>query len=349
MASALRQLDPNVTLDFATSTSGIENEMLASGRDLIDHWHQVTSGPMHGVNPLKMSTSAGRIVLGTIQALGMLRKTKPDAIFLTGGWVGLPVALAAHLLRIPVVIFVPDIEPGRTLKLLGRFARIITCTAQDTEKFYPYHKKVIETGYPLREGLLNITREAGLTHFGLDAAKRTLLVFGGSRGSLAINNAILDHIADLMAIEDLQILHVTGKFTAEDMQKRYAQLSDTVKARYHLYDYVEEFQFALAVADLIVCRAGASTMGEFPIFEAPAILVPLAYEWRYQEINADWLVERNAAIRLDEPEMDANLIPLIRDLMQNSARMNALQQGLAKIARTDGATNIARTLLEFVK
>ena len=323
--------------------------MLESGRDLIDHWHKIDSGPMHGVNPLKMAVSGGRIMRGILQSVALLRKTKPDAIFLTGGWAGLPVALAARLVSVPVVIFVPDIEPGRTLKLLGRFASIITCTAQDTEKFYPYHNKVVETGYPLRASLLDVTREDGLEHFGLDADKRTLLVFGGSRGSLAINTVILDQLDALLKLDDLQILHVTGTFTAEDMQKRYAQLSDAAKARYHQYAYVEEFHFALAVADLIVCRAGASTMGEFPIFEAPSILIPLAYEWRYQEINADWLVERNAAIRLDEPEMAEKLVPLIKDLWRDTARMDALKRGLAKIARTDGATNIAQTLLEFVK
>lgn len=349
MANALRKLDPNITIDFATSISGIENDMLASGQDLIDHQHQIDSGPMHGVNPLRMASSGGRIVRGFLQSISLLRKIKPDAIFLTGGWVGLPVALSARVLSVPVVIFVPDIEPGRTLKLLGRFAQVITCTAQDTEKFYPYHKQVIETGYPLREGLLHVNRQEGLAYFGLDADKRTLLVFGGSRGSLAINNVILDQVDELMKIEDLQILHVTGKFTAEDMQKRYEQLPDAIKARYYLYDYVEEFHYALAVADLIVCRAGASTLGEFPIFEAPAILVPLAYEWRYQEINADWLAERNAAIRLDEPEMEAKLVLLIQDLLQNSTRMTSLKAGLAKLARTDGATNIAKTLLEFVK
>ncbi len=349
MASALRQLDSNVTLDFATSISGIENDMLAAGQHLIDHQHQIDSGPMHGVNPLRMASSGARIIRGFLQAVSLLRKIRPDAIFLTGGWVGLPVALAARLLNVPVVIFVPDIEPGRTLKLLGRFAQIITCTAQDTEKYYPYHKQVVETGYPLREGLLHVNRQEGFDHFGLDGDKRTLLIFGGSRGSLAINNVILDQVNDLMKIEDLQILHVTGKFTAEDMQKRYDQLSDEIKARYHLYDYVEDFHYALVVADLIVCRAGASTLGEFPIFEAPAILIPLAYEWRYQEINADWLVARNAAIRLDEPEMDTKLIPLIQDLLQDSTRMTRLKAGLAKLARTDGATNIAKTLLEFVK
>lgn len=349
MASALRQLDSTLILDFATSISGIENEMLESGRDLIDHQHQIDSGPMHGVNPLKMVVSLARIVRGIGQSWALLGKTRPDSIFLTGGWVGLPVALAARLRRIPVVIFVPDIEPGRTLKLLGRFASIITCTAQDTEKFYPYHAKVIETGYPLREEMFTVTREDGLEYFGLDDAKRTLLVFGGSRGSLAINRVILDQLSDLMQVPDFQILHVTGKFTAEEMQKRYAELSEESKARYYQYDYVDKFHYALAVADLIVCRAGASTMGEFPIFKAPAILIPLAYEWRYQEINADWLVERNAAIRLDEPDMDEKLVPLIRKLMQDKARMTALEDGLATIARTDGATNIARTLLEFVK
>ncbi|MCI0712594.1 MAG: UDP-N-acetylglucosamine--N-acetylmuramyl-(pentapeptide) pyrophosphoryl-undecaprenol N-acetylglucosamine transferase, partial [Chloroflexi bacterium] len=214
VAKALRRQSPDATLDFASSVSGIENHMLDTAEHVIDHWHKVPSGPLHGVNPLNVIISTTRITTGLVQAFRLLRKVKPDVIFLTGGWVGIPVALAGQILRIPIVIFVPDVEPGRTLKFLGRFACVVTATTADTGQYDP-GKKVVETGYPLRPELLEVTREQGITHFGLDADKRTLLVFGGSRGSRAINNAILDHIEALMTVRDLQILHVSGKLDAE--------------------------------------------------------------------------------------------------------------------------------------
>lgn len=322
--------------------------MVEGWQAVIDHWHHLASGPLHGVNPLKMALSLSRIGKGTFQALRLLRQTKPKAIFLTGGWVGVPVAIAGRLMGIPIVIYVPDIEPGHTLKFLGRFAQVITCTAQETERYYPYHRHVIETGYPLRETLLQATRADGLAHFGLDADKRTVLVFGGSRGSRAINTVILEQVHDLMTIPDLQILHISGRLDAEAVREQHARLPESIKTRYILRDYVEDFGLALAVADLVICRAGASTMGEFPIFQTPSILIPLAYSWRYQEVNADWLVARQAAIRLDEPEMAQKLVPLVKSLFGDPTRLEALKQGLAKIARTDGAENIAKQLLSFV-
>ena len=321
--------------------------MLDTAEDVIDHWHKVPSGPLHGVNPLKVIISATRITSGISQAFRLLRKVRPDVIFLTGGWVGIPVALAGQILRIPIVIFVPDVEPGRTLKFLGRFASVVTATTADTSRYYP-GKRVVETGYPLRPELLEATREQGLAHFGLDEDKRTLLVFGGSRGSRAINNVILDHIAALMAVPDLQILHVSGKLDAEVVRQQHDKLSDDIKSRYHLYDYVDDFGLALAASDLVVSRAGAATIGEFPFFSLPAILVPLAYEWRYQEVNADWLASRNAAVRLDESLMDERLVPLIVELLTNAEKMQKLRDGVKSLSRTDGADNIARIILDLV-
>lgn len=321
--------------------------MLDNAEDVIDHWHKVPSGPLHGVNPLKVIISATRITSGIVQAFRLLRKVKPDVIFLTGGWVGIPVALAGQVLRIPIVVFVPDVEPGRTLKFLGRFASVVTATTADTSRYYP-GKQVVETGYPLRPELLKATREQGIAHFGLDEDKRTLLVFGGSRGSRAINNAILDNIETLMAVPDLQILHVSGKLDAEVVRQQHDKLSDDIRSRYYLYDYVDEFGLALAASDLVVSRAGAATIGEFPIFGLPAILVPLAYEWRYQEVNADWLASRNAAVRLDEPLMDERLVPLIVELLTNAEKMQKLRDGVKSLSRTDGADNIARNILDLV-
>jgi UDP-N-acetylglucosamine:LPS N-acetylglucosamine transferase len=349
VARALRRVAPDVTLDFATSVSGIENEMLVSGQDVVTHWHKIRSGPFNGVSILRKINSLVQIGLGIGQSFALLQSTKPDVIFLTGGWVGFPVAIGATLLRIPIVTYVPDIEPARALKALGRFATVITATAQQTEQYFSKKKKVVETGYPLRPQVLEATREKGLAYFGIDPNKRTLLVFGGSRGSRAINYAILRHIEKLMQIPDLQILHVSGKLDAQDMRAKYDALPAEIKARYHLHDYVEDFGLALAVADLVVSRAGAGTIGEFPVFGLPAILIPLAYSWRYQEVNADWLASRNAAIRLDEPQMDDQLVPMITELMTQPERLAKLREGAVAIARRDGAENIARVILDLVK
>jgi UDP-N-acetylglucosamine--N-acetylmuramyl-(pentapeptide) pyrophosphoryl-undecaprenol N-acetylglucosamine transferase len=181
----------------------------------------------------------------------------------------------------------------------------------------------------------------------LDADKRTLLVFGGSRGSRAINNAILQNIESLLAIPDLQILHVSGKLDAEAVRQDYEKLPDDIQSRYHLYDYLHDIGLAFASADLVISRAGAATLAEFPFFGLPAILIPLAYSWRYQEVNADWLANHGAAIRLDETRMTQELVPLIQDLFTHTERLQAMREAAQALVKTDGAANIARIVINL--
>lgn len=304
---------------------------------------------MHGVNPLQKIVSAIRLMIGTLQAFWLLLRRRPAAVFLTGGWVGVPVALAAWVYRIPAIIFVPDVEPGSTLKLLGRFARVITATVEDTRQFYPASKKIVATGYPLREDLLNVSREQAIAHFNLDPSRRTLLVFGGSRGSRAINRAVYKHISELLSLPDLQILHISGKLDAEEVAQVHQQQPPDIQARYHVRDYVHEMGLAFAAADIVLSRAGASTLGENPVFVLPSILVPLAYEWRYQEVNVDWLASRGAAIRLDEKFLEEKLVSTVHNLLKNPADLEAMRTSLKALARTDGATNIAQVILHEAK
>ena len=303
-------------------------------------------GPLHGVNLLIKILSLARLMIGVLQSLWILLRHRPNAIFLTGGWVSVPIAVAAQLYRIPVVIFVPDVEPARTLKVLGRFAKVITATVDATRQFYPPRKTVVETGYPLRHNLQTATRDEGIAYFGLDLDKKTLLVFGGSRGSRAINRAIYGHIDELLSAPELQIMHISGKLDAKEVQDAHDELALELQSRYYTHDYVHEMGLAFAAADLVLCRAGASTLGEFPIFQLPAILVPLAYEWHYQEVNADWLASRGAAIRLDEPRLENELVSTVHNLLNNPDRLAEMQQAAAALARADGASNIARTILE---
>jgi UDP-N-acetylglucosamine--N-acetylmuramyl-(pentapeptide) pyrophosphoryl-undecaprenol N-acetylglucosamine transferase len=334
---------PGITIHFVGSTTGLENGLIQATNVPLDSLETVQAGPLHGVNPLRISISLVRLLIGILQSLFLLRRIKPDVLFLTGGWVGVPVAVAAWVFRLPIVIFVPDIEPGLTLKVLGRFAKVITATTPDTQMFFP-RKKVIATGYPLREDMLQATRAAGLKRFGLDERRLTLLVFGGSRGARSINRALLKIIHQLPS--ELQIIHVSGSLDWEEVRAAHQQLSPELQARYHVYEYLHDMGLAMAAADLVVSRGGASTLGEFPYFHLPAVLIPYPHAWRYQKVNAEWLVSRGAAIIVRDEVLETELAPAICRLVEDAEYRQSLQMAATALASERGAENIARVILE---
>jgi UDP-N-acetylglucosamine--N-acetylmuramyl-(pentapeptide) pyrophosphoryl-undecaprenol N-acetylglucosamine transferase len=188
-------------------------------------------------------------------------------------------------------------------------------------------------------------RERAIAHFALDPSRKTLLVFGGSRGARSINMALLDILPALLA-DGLQIIHVTGTLDWERVVQRRQALPETQD--YHAFAYLhDEMALAYACADLVVCRAGASTLGELPLFGLPAILVPYPYAWRYQKVNAEWLTQRGAAVLMEDAAMGEHLLPTIRSLMEDRARLEAMRAAAAALAQPEGANNVARELLHL--
>ena len=137
-------------------------------------YDEVRAGPLHGVNILKMIASAVQLMMGMVQALWLVKRRQPDVLLLTGGWVGLPVALAAWVWRVPSMIFLPDIEPGLTIQVLRRFVKRVALTVDESKVYFPANETVT-TGYPLRQVMLDATREAAIKEFGLDATRQTLV------------------------------------------------------------------------------------------------------------------------------------------------------------------------------
>jgi UDP-N-acetylglucosamine--N-acetylmuramyl-(pentapeptide) pyrophosphoryl-undecaprenol N-acetylglucosamine transferase len=181
------------------------------------------------------------LAAGALQAVALMLRRKPQALLLTGGWGGLPVALAAWLLRVPALIYLPDIEPGSTIRLLQRFARRVAITTPDSAAYFPPGKTAV-TGYPLRRALVELAqqpdaRQQAVAHFGLDPARMTLLVFGGSRGARSINSAVLDILPQLLA-DGVQVIHVTGTLDWARVQAAAAHLADA--AHYHACAYLHE-------------------------------------------------------------------------------------------------------------
>lgn len=345
VAAALRKLYPDVlTMTFVGARGDMARDLVAREAIEFDGYYEVLAGPLHGVGRVKQAISMLKILVGIVQSLLLALRLRPQVLFLTGGWVGFPMAVACWLTRRPIVIYVPDVEPGLTLKLLGRyFAKSITVTVQATEQFYPAGKDVIETGYPLRAQVLNANREQAIANFGLDPNRQTLLVFGGSRGARSINTTFHDIAPDLIA-EGAQILHISGKLDWEQVEAEYATLPDGVKVHYQIFSFLPDIGQAFAAADLVISRAGAAVLAEYPEVGLPAILVPYPYAWRYQKINADWLVDRGAAIRLDDEKLGDELLPLIHDLLVDPQRLNLMRSSMLALKRSDGAENVARVL-----
>ena len=340
----LRKDDEARQLYFIGAVGGMEGKLVAESGLSFAAYHEVFAGPLHGVNLLRILTSILKLTIGSVQSFAKLLRIRPQTILLTGGWANMPVALAARALGIPIVIYLPDIEPGLTIKALQPFAKKIAITVAPSAGYFPIGKSVV-TGYPLQENRLNADRERAFKHFELDAGRKTLLVFGGSRGARSINIAVGQHLQRFLD-NGLQVIHITGELDWERSLQQVGALSE--HPQYHPFAYLhEEMGMAFAAADLAVCRAGASTLAELPLFGLPAILVPYPYAWRYQKVNADYLVEHGAAIRLNDEDMSVKLCENITALIQNETRLSEMRAKSKALANPNGAQQLADLLLEI--
>ena len=304
----------------------------------------VEGGGLHGVGGLRFLGNLLRLGRGFLQARQIVSSFRPDVSFLTGGYVSVPVALAARLRRRPILVFLPDVEPGRAIKLLNRIATRVAVSVEASGRYVPTDKMVV-TGYPLRSEMYQAKadgKNAAKQVYGIPTSEQVLLVFGGSRGARTINRAlgaVLENVLELA-----HVIHISGTLDAQECRVQRDALPQSLQARYHLFDYVHEMAQALAAADLVLARAGAATLAEFPFFGLPAILVPYPYAWRYQKVNADYLTEQGAAIHLQDEDMAEQLWPTIEALMSNNDRLRKMSDSALTLAQPDAPTRLADLL-----
>jgi UDP-N-acetylglucosamine:LPS N-acetylglucosamine transferase len=337
---------PSISLSFVGSVGGFERPLIGESQLSFDYHDEVQAGPLHGVNPVQIIRSLFLHGVGFVQSLFLMFRRKPQAVLLTGGWVVLPVVLAAWFSRVPCVIFVPDIEPALSIKVLRRFARIVLLTVAESKQYFPSNNSII-TGYPLRRQMTAATRAAAMSHFGLDTNRKTLLIFGGSRGARAINEVVLKIAPDLLTV-GLQVIHVTGTLDWESLEPQFKQIAQA--EHYHAFPYLHhEMGLAMAAADMVISRAGASVLGEFPAFGLASILIPYPHAWRYQKVNADYLASRGAALHLAEADMPAQLLTTILDLLADASRLQAMRAAAHSLSCPDAADQAAAVILQVVE
>ncbi len=300
----------------------------------------IPAAGVHGVGLRALPGNLAKLTRGTLAARRILREFRPDVLFFTGGYVAAPMAIAGR--GIPALLYVPDIEPALALKFLARFADRIALTAPDSRKYFSRPERLVVTGYPLRADLANWPREKATQHFGLSSDLPVLLVTGGSQGARSINMAVLKHLHDLLS--GAQVVHISGSLDWPVVERAAQQLPAQLKARYHAVPYLHEMGAALAAADLVLSRAGASTLGEYPLFGLPAVLAPYPYAWRYQKVNADYLAGRNAAVILHDELLEERLTAVVKDLFENKAKLTAMRAAMRSLSQPGAADAIASQL-----
>lgn len=299
----------------------------------------IATGQIRGRRPWAAAANLARMAHGVAQCGTIMAEFAPDVVFITGGYVAAPVAWAAWRRRIPLLVYLPDIEPGLAIRLTSRLATRVAVSFPEVTRYFG--DKAVVTGYPVRSELLTADRPAARRALGLIDDAPALLVFGGSRGAASINRALTAVLPALLP--HCQIIHITGEL---DWPHVAAHAQNPAHAtRYHAHPYLhDEMPLALAAADLVVARAGASTLGEFPALGLPSILVPYPHAGQHQAVNAAYLAERGAAQVLRDVDLARLLASSVIELLQTPAKLAAMATASARLARPDAAAAIADEL-----
>ncbi len=290
---------------------------------------------------------AFRTVQGVTASLKILRKFKPDVIFLKGGYVSLPVGLAAHLLRIPFVIHESDISPGLSNQILSRWATKIA-VGFPVKNYAGFDAaRLVFTGNPVRPELFSAHRLEGLAAFKLTADLPVIFVTGGSQGAAQINDALLDALPKLLP--KYQVIHQTGENDYERVSFKLRRMTRRVDEldHYHPYAFIQQdMPMALAVADVIVGRAGASTIAEAAALGKPTVLIP-NYEMAGHQIeNARVLSRVGAARVIDGERLTPELLAgELHRILDSAEEQRMLSKAIREFSRPDAAMELAKLVM----
>ncbi len=324
-------------------------------------FRSLPAAAVRGRGQVQVARSLLILMRGIGAAIALLRREQPAAILGTGGYVCVPLFVAAKLRRVPTMIYLPDVVPGLAVKVLSRIADVTAVNVSDALPrlgLYEGHPRAIITGYPVRTELFTTDREAARGAFGIAPDQLVLLVYGGSRGARSVNRAIAALLPSLLPL--CTIIHVCGREGDYVwLEATAAQLEPALRARYLLFPYLaggsaQSMTAALVAADVAVCRSGASTLAELPAVGLPAVLVP--YPYVHQDENADYLVQRGAAMKVADHAMlgdgdpaNGPLAQAIHTLLSDAVMRKQMAARSRVLARPDAAQRLADALIDLAR
>lgn len=274
----------------------------------------------------------------------IINKFKPDVVIGTGGFASGPLLQVANSRNIPTLVQEQNSYPGITNKLLSKKANKICVAYDNLERFFP-KEKIVVTGNPVREDLLNIEnkKEEAIAHFNLDRNKKTLLVLGGSLGARRINQLIEKEIYNIVS-KDIQVIWQCGKFYINE----YKHFSDGKNVQ--VLDFIDRMDLVYAAADFVISRAGASSVSELCLVGKPTIFIPspnVAED--HQTKNAKAIVDKNGAILLKENELDEKFETTFSNLISNESLQKELSQNIKSLAKPNATKDIVEEIIKLIK
>lgn len=318
---------------YIGSYTGIEKKLVENAGIT---YYGISSGKLRRYHDWKNFTDPFRVIKGFSEANQLLKHLKPDVVFSKGGFVSVPVVMAAARQHIPAIIHESDMTPGLANKLAIPFATKVCCNFPETMNYLP-DGKAVHTGSPIREELFSGSREKGLEFTGFDSSKPVLLIMGGSIGSKFINNAVWESLDTLL--EKFQIVHLVGKGNINN---------DLIgKAGYKQFEFVsEQLNDIFAMTDIMISRAGANSISEILALKIPNILIPLsaAASRGDQILNAESYEKQGFSTVLQEESLTSQL--LIDSVNDVYSRRDAIKEKMASSKLLDANKTILDLILE---
>jgi UDP-N-acetylglucosamine--N-acetylmuramyl-(pentapeptide) pyrophosphoryl-undecaprenol N-acetylglucosamine transferase len=346
-AEALRAERPDLTVEFVGTARGMEARMVpAEGWTL----HTVEALPLRRISPalLRVPFVLGRAAL-TVRALMRERGVVAACVF--GGYTSGPLALAARLAGVPLVVHEQNAVPGLANRIASRWASAVALSVPGTGARFAHPERTTVTGNPVRAEIaradLAALRAEAVDAFGLDPARRTLLVVGGSQGADRLNDAVLASAGRWPDPAGLQVLHVAGRGKHERVAAAWAETAaGALEVR--CLPFVRRMDLAYALADVALCRSGASTVAELCVAGVPAVLVPYPHAAAdEQTANARALADAGAAVLVRDADLDAaELVGRVAPLLAEPRRLETMAAAARALGRRDAAGALARLLLD---
>ena len=342
-ANAIKVIDPNADILFVGAEGRMEMQRVP------DAGYPIIGLPIEGFsrkNPFKNIRVLWKILRCQLKARKIIRDFKPQAVVGVGGYASGPTLKTAAQMGIPTLIQEQNSYAGVTNKLLAKSASKICVAYEGMERFFP-SDKIIMTGNPVRQQLLNTstTRQEAIAQFGLNPALPTILIIGGSLGARTINESVLAAL-DTIQGSGTQIIWQTGKIyrqqIAEELE-RHPKMENL-----YVSDFISNMDIAYTAADLVISRAGASSISELCMLGKPCVLVPspnVAED--HQAKNAMALVQKEAALMIKDAEAREKLIPMAIDVVRNTQRLSALSANIKQLALPDSANIIAKEVIKL--
>ncbi|MDO8281909.1 MAG: undecaprenyldiphospho-muramoylpentapeptide beta-N-acetylglucosaminyltransferase [Thermodesulfovibrionia bacterium] len=343
VAKALKKI-PGADVVFVGSTKGIENKIIPKeGFDL----RFIRSEGLVGKGIIGTLKSAMKIPHSFRDSFEILKEIKPDLAFGVGGYSSGPLILSAVWMKIPTMIHEQNTVPGLTNRILGKYVDTVAVTYHESISSFPSEKTFL-TGNPVREEILNGDRERGYERFSLDKDLFTIFIFGGSSGARHINKAVTEALRYFDAYKDkVQFLHQTGE--ADLVPVREAYLSQGFKGT--VISFAHEMADAYAVADLIISRAGATTLAELAACGKAAILVPYPFAaGKHQESNARKLLDMGAAQMIIDEELNGKtLSDMIIRLLDSPDAIGEMERTIISLGEPDAVKKIIEHMMGLIK